>query len=87
MFKIAAKLTESQIATTAEITSTINSRSSEIIASVNNINTTLIGISKQLDTMSKVVAAGMGEQRRTKREDTLFDPSGRLTLGSVFDAS
>lgn len=87
MFKIAAKLTESQVATTAEITSTINSRSSEIIASVNNINTTLLGISKQLDTMSKVVTAGMGEQRRTKREDTLFDPSGRLTLGSVFDAS
>lgn len=87
MFKIAAKLTESQVATTAEITSTINARSSEIIASVNNINTTLLGISKQLDTMSKVVAAGMGEQRRTKREDTLFDPSGRLTLGSVFDAS
>lgn len=87
MFKIAAKLTESQIATTAEITSTINSRSSEIIASVNNINTTLLGISKQLDTMSKVVAAGMGEQRRSKREDTLFDPTGRLTLGSVFDAS
>lgn len=87
MFKIAAKLTESQVATTAEITSTINARSSEIIASVNNINTTLLGISKQLDTMSKVVTAGMGEQRRTKREDTLFDPSGRLTLGSVFDAS
>lgn len=87
MFKIAAKLTESQVATTAEITSTINSRSSEIIASVNNINTTLLGISKQLDTMSKVVTAGMGEQRRTKREDTLFDPYGRLTLGSVFDAS
>ena len=87
MFKIAAKLTESQIATTAEITSTINSRSSEIIASVNNINTTLLGISKQLDTMSKVVTAGIQSEQHRKSYDTLHDRDGRLTLGKVFDQS
>lgn len=87
MFKIAAKLTESQIATTAEITSTINSRSSEIIASVNNINTTLIGISKQLDTMSKVVAVGIQTNQHDKSYDTLHNYYGRLTLGNVFDQS
>ena len=87
MFKIAAKLTESQVATTAEITSTINSRSSEIIASVNNINTTLLGISKQLDTMSKVVTAGIQSEQHHKNYDTLHNYYGRLTLGNVFDQS
>ena len=87
MFKIAAKITESQIATTAEITSTINARSSEIIASVNNINTTLLGISKQLDAMSKVVTAGANRQRHEYDYDTLYNSDGRFTLGKIVDAS
>ena len=86
MFKIASKISEAQIANTAEIVSTVNSRSSEVIASINNVNTTLMGISKQIDSIAKIVTAGAQKSNR-KEYDSLTNYNGRLTLGGVFDAS
>lgn len=86
MFKIASKISEAQIANTAEIVSTVNSRSSEVIASINNVNTTLMGISKQIDSIAKIVTAGAQKKNRTEY-DSLLNYDGRLTLGKVFDAS
>ncbi len=86
MFKIASKISEAQIANTAEIVSTVNSRSSEVIASINNVNSTLMGISKQIDSIAKIVTAG-AQKRERKDYDSLVNYDGRLTLGGVFDAS
>lgn len=88
MFKIASKIAETQVANTSEIISTINSRTAEMVAATNNINSTLIGISKKLDVIQGYVNARTyaGSDKR-KREDSLYDYNGRLTLGSVFEAS
>ena len=83
MYKIATKIAETQVANTSEIISTLNSRTSEIIAATNNINTTLMGISKKLDA---VIAINNQPQKKNNFE-SLYDYNGRLTLGSVFDAS
>lgn len=85
MFKIAAKISEAQVANTAEIISTMNSRTSEMVASINNVNTTLIGISKQIDSIAKVVVATQEQKKRNY--DSLLDSDGRLTLGGIFDAA
>ena len=83
MYKIATKIAETQVANTSEIISTLNSRTSEIIAATNNINTTLMGISKKLDA----VIAINNQPKKKDNFESLYDYNGRLTLGSVFDAS
>lgn len=87
MTKIAHKIAEAQVAGTAEIISNMNTRTSELIAATNNINTTLLGISKKLDSITSYVNARTYEAKKNERTDSLYDYNGRLTLGSVFDAS
>lgn len=85
MYKIAGKQTEAGIANTAEIVSSFNSRSSEIVASINNVNTTLIGLSEKLDKVITAVNPIKETESKDNRKD-LYDYSGRLTLGGVYDA-
>ena len=87
MYKIAHKIAETQVANTSEIISTVNNRTAEIVAATNNINTTLLGISKKLDTINSYVNARTYEMKNQKIEDSLYGYDGKLTLGSVFEAS
>ena len=87
MFKIASKIAETQVANTAEIITTINSRTSEIVAATNNINTTLLGISKKLDAVTVYINARSRQQQESNRYDSLTDSNGRFTLGATWDAA
>lgn len=87
MFKIASKIAETQVANTAEIITTINSRTAEMVAAANNINTTLIGISKKLDTVTTYMNARSYKTEQSKRYDSLTDVNGMFTLGATWDAA
>ena len=86
MLKIGRRQTEQTVANTAEIISTINSRSSEMVASMNNINKSLIGISDRLDKIIQLTTVNIEEQKREIDKGTLFN-DGKLSLMSIFDAS
>ena len=82
MIQIGYRQSETMMASTAEIVTTFNQRSSEIIASINNMNTTLTGISKQLENFTKAYAAKT--ESDSKSDDSLYDSSGRLSLRSIY---
>ena len=71
------------LASTAEIITTLNQRNSEILASVNNINSTLIGISKKLDAFANVYA----EKTEREQREGLYDSSGELSLQRIFNTA
>ena len=81
MVQLGARQAETTMASAAEIVSSINQRSSEILTSVNNINTTLLGISKKLDSFCNVYQAEKTEQSKL----TLYDSQGRLSLNSIYN--
>lgn len=83
MYKIGQKQAEMNIATTAELKTTIDSRTSEIIASLNNINTSVIGISKKLDTLIKNTAS-VEESIKTKTLSP-FNSDGSLSLSNIWN--
>lgn len=86
MYKIGGKQAEVNIANTAEIVNTINSRSSEIIASINNTNATLIGISKKMDVLITNMVAQ--QEKPTRYEaNPLYDYNGRMSLTSIYNAA
>ena len=87
MFKIASKIAETQVANTAEIITTINSRTAEMVAAANNINTTLIGISKKLDSVTTYINARSLQESKRGQYDSLVDSDGRFTLGATWDAA
>lgn len=78
-YKIAAKQADLQMANTAEIVSTINSRSAELAASVNKLNETLLGISKKLDNMTGV----MVEKAKEEEKFRITNYDGSLSLAGV----
>ena len=52
MYQIGQKQTEASLANTAEIVTTFNSRSSEIVAAITNMTKSIINIDKNLTTLS-----------------------------------
>lgn len=81
MYHIAGKQTEASAMTASEIITTINTRSSEILSSLGNINSSLQTISGKLDKLIELNATVT--QERSKYQG-LFDSSGNLTLGNTF---
>lgn len=84
MFQIGGKQVEASAMTTSEIISVVNTRSSEILSSLGNINSSLNTISSQL---AKIVENQVGTGSRSgsyRRSNGIFDSSGNITLGSVF---
>lgn len=77
-YKIAAKQADLQVANTAEIVSTINSRSAELAASVNKLNETLLGISKKLDNMTGVMVEKAKEEEKFR-----ITNDGSLSIAGV----
>lgn len=85
MLKIGRRQTEQSVANTAEIISVVNSRTSEMIASMNNINKSLIGISDRLDKLIKLQTVEIEEARAEDKGGLYSD--GNLSLMRIFEAS
>ena len=81
MYKIGSKQTEAGIANTAEIVSTMTKSSAEIIASINNVNSSLITISGKIDSL--VEAIRPPQQSQSGSNDGWFDSNGRFTVRSM----
>lgn len=81
MYQIGGKQVEAAAANTAEIISTLNDRTSEITASVNNMNKTLLSIDKRLEGLANVFA--IKTQREMSNPESLVDYGGRIRLSEV----
>lgn len=84
MVKIGRRQTEQSIANTAEVISVLNSRTSEMITSMNNINKSLIGISDKLDKLIKLQTVEI-EENKTEDKSGVYDSSGNLSLMRIFE--
>ena len=84
MVKIGRRQTEQSIANTAEVISVLNSRTSEMITSMNNINKSLIGISDKLDKLIKLQTVEV-EENKTEDKSGIYDSSGNLSLMRIFE--
>lgn len=84
MVKIGRRQTEQSIANTAEVISVLNSRTSEMITSMNNINKSLIGISDKLDKLIKLQTVEI-EENKTEDKSGIYDSSGNLSLMRIFE--
>jgi hypothetical protein len=84
MYQIGGKQVEANAANTAEIITSMNSRTSEINASLNNMNKTLLSIDKKLEAMSKVIAYSE-EKKETQYANTgIYDSSGNIRINQLF---
>lgn len=81
MYKIGSKQTEAGIANTAEIVSTMTKSSAEIIAAINNVNSSLITISGKLDSLVEVMRPS--QQSQSGSTNGWFDSNGRFTVRSM----
>lgn len=84
MVKIGRRQTEQSIANTAEVISVLNSRTSEMITSMNNINKSLIGINDKLDKLIKLQTVEI-EENKTEDKSGIYDSSGNLSLMRIFE--
>ena len=89
MLKIGKHQTEQSVSNTAEIVSALNSRSSEMIASINNINKTLTTINSNFEKIIQLQSVGVssdGSNRQEIDKGGLFS-DGKLSLERIFEAS
>ena len=89
MYKIGAKQAEAALANTAELVTTINTRSSEIISAVNNVNSTLSKINSTLENkLEKLIQLSTVQiEAETERykNDGMTDDNGKLSLGKMYE--
>lgn len=86
MIKIGRRQTEQSVTNTAEIVSALNSRTSEMIASMNNVNKSLMGISDRLDKLIQLSTIDSSNSPKEIDKGGLFS-DGKLTLSGIFEAS
>ena len=84
MYKIGSKQTEASVANTAEIISNMSQRSADMIAAINNVNSTLINISNKMDNLITLLSPQQGVQ--DVNHSSIYDSSGRLSLSSISSA-
>lgn len=84
MYKIGSKQTEASVANTAEIISNMSQRSADMIAAINNVNSTLINISNKMDNLITLLSPQQGVQ--DINHSSIYDSSGRLSLSSISSA-
>ena len=91
MYKIGAKQAEAALANTAELVTTINTRSSEIISAVNNVNSTLGKINSTLENkLEKLIQLStiqIEAQTERYRNDGMTDDNGKLSLGKIYETA
>lgn len=85
LVKIGRRQNEQSIVNTAEIVSVLNSRTSEMITSMNNINKTLLGINEKLDNLIKIQTIETKESNSTEDKSGIYDSSGNLSLMRIFE--
>lgn len=83
MYKAFGRQADLQIANTAEIISTINTRTAELTASVNNVNNTLIQIGKRLDLIVEWTSARTKKEEEEKIKSGILDYGGGISLTGV----
>ena len=83
MYKAFGKQAEMSLANTAEIVSTINTRTAELTASVNNVNNTLIQIGKRLDLIVEWTSARTKQEQKEERKNSILDYGGGISLTGV----
>lgn len=83
MYKAFGRQADLHIANTAEIISTINTRTAELTASVNNVNNTLIQIGKRLDLIVEWTTARTKKEEEEKRVAGILDYGGGISLSGV----
>ena len=83
MYQIGGKQVEASIANTAEIISSLNSRSCEITASINNLNKTMLSLNDKVDKLVNAVVQQHSEKNEREISTGIIDSSGNVTLGSV----
>jgi murein DD-endopeptidase MepM/ murein hydrolase activator NlpD len=83
MYKIGSKQTEAGIANTAEIVTNISKSSAEIVAAVNNVNSSLIAISGKLDGLVELLKPAQKSQSTATNSWT--DSDGRFTIRSLME--
>ena len=84
MYRIGSKQTEASVANTAEIISNMSQRSADMIAAINNVNSTLINISSKMDNLITLLSPQQGVQ--DVNHNSIYDSSGRISLGSISSA-
>ena len=91
MYKIGAKQAEAALANTAELVTTINTRTAEIISSVNNLDKTLHSINStlesKLDKLIQLNTVQIEAQVEGYKNDSMVDESGRLSLGKIYQTA
>lgn len=87
MVKIGHKQAEQSVSNTAEVVSTINTRSSEIIASMSKINDTLININEQLKNVVTVVASTVQRDEEKNVDKKQLYRDGKISLSGMVDAA
>ena len=83
MYKAFGRQADLHIANTAEIISTINTRTAELTASVNNVNNTLIQIGKRLDLIVEWTAARTKKEEEEIRKSSILDYGGGISFSGV----
>lgn len=83
MYKAFGRQADLYIANTAEIISTINTRTAELTASVNNVNNTLIQIGKRLDMIVEWTSARTKKEEEQLKKASILDYSGGISLSGV----
>lgn len=86
MYKIGAKQTEAAIANTAELISTFNARSAEIVASIQSVNTSIGTLSEKMDKLIAInTAAAEAAEERQINNVSLVDDNGKITLSRIYE--
>lgn len=83
MYKAFGRQADLHIANTAEIISTINTRTAELTASVNNVNNTLIQIGKRLDLIVEWTSARTKKEEELQKTTSILDYGGGISLAGV----
>lgn len=86
MYKIGAKQAEASVANTAEIITSLNARSAEMIASLQSINTGVNTISEKMDKLIALnMAAGEAAEKAQINNNSLVDENGQITLTRIYE--
>lgn len=89
MYNIGGKQAEVNTANTAEIVSSINNRSSEMTASINNMNKTLLSISEKLDKYIEFQTQlyQSTTKQHVDEKNPLMNYDGSISLSGLFSAA
>lgn len=86
MYQIGGKQVEAGIANTASLISTINTRSAELLASVNAVNTSIIAVGKKLDDLTKLFTAAEEDKRKASQGSGVINAQGKISLSGLATA-